>query len=220
MGLRELDSRPKVEMQKRYSEESDDQLLTMCEDGDSEAFGELALRYQPMAFNAARFILKNEHEAEEQVQQSLVKAFEHINQFRGSAKFSTWLVRIVVNQCLMRLRHFRRAKHVSLEYLSFERETVTFELRDPRRSPEMELQGSETAEILWREIRRIPPLLRNVFWLRDVEQRPMPDVAQLLGISVHAAKSRLLRARAELRIRLHGKLCHSGGNMNSWVRGN
>jgi RNA polymerase sigma-70 factor (ECF subfamily) len=189
-----------------YSEKTDDELLTLCEGGDTEAFGELARRYQSMAIHAARFILRNEDEAEEQVQESLAKAYQHIAHFRRNAKFSTWLVRIVVNQCLMRLRHFRRATFVSLEYLTFGSETVSFEPPDRRNSPEIELQRAQTAEVLQREIRRIPPLLRNVFVLRDVEQKPMRDVARDLGISVHAAKSRLLRARAELRLRLQRSL--------------
>lgn len=205
-------------MQNRdYSENTDEELLVLCEAGESEAFGELARRYQPMAFHAARFILKNEHEAEEQVQESLAKAYQHIHSFQRNAKFSTWLVRIVVNQCLMRLRRFRPAKFVSLEYLSADNETVTLELRDQRQSPEMQLQGAETAEVLQREIRRIPPLLRTVFVLRDVEQKSMPDVARTLGISIHAAKSRLLRARAELRVRLRNKVSLAGSNSDRLI---
>jgi len=179
----------------------------MCEHGEQDAFGELAQRYQPMAFNAAHLILKNHHEAEEQVQQSFVKAYENMDRFRRDSKFSTWLVRIVVNECLMRLRHFRRSKLVSLECMSSAGESITFELCDRCRSPEMEMQSAERVEILRREIRRIPPLLRNVFLLREIEQKPMPDVAETLGISVYAAKSRLLRARAELKSRLERQLC-------------
>lgn len=206
-------------MQNRiYSEETDDGLLALCGRGETDAFGELARRYQSMAFSAAHLILKNHDEAEEQVQQSFVKAYEHMDSFRRDAKFSTWLVRIVVNQCLMRMRHFRRSKLVSLECMSSEAERVIFEPRDQRRSPEMELQRAETAELLRREIRRIPPLLRDVFVLRDVEQKPMPDVAQALGISVHAAKSRLLRARAELRIRLQGHISYLRRPADSLLR--
>jgi RNA polymerase sigma-70 factor (ECF subfamily) len=198
-------------MQNRvYSESTDEELLALCEGGEPEAFGELTRRYQPMAFNAAHVILKNHDEAEEQVQQSFVKAYEHMDRFRRDAKFSTWLVRIVVNQCLMRLRHFKRSKLVSLEYMSSGAERIAMEPRAQGWSPETEMQRAETAAILRREICRIPPLLRNVFLLRDIEERPMPDVAQALGISVYAAKSRLLRARAELKIRLQRQLCYTG----------
>ncbi len=131
--------------------------------------------------------------------------------FRGEAKFSTWLTRIVVNQCLMRLRQLRRAKLFHLEEaIGAPEDNLTLELRDFRRSPEQELGQEQVAVVLQEEIRRTPPLLRNVFLLRDVEQRPMPEVAEKLGISVAAAKSRLLRARAELRVRLQ-KHCGSTG---------
>jgi RNA polymerase sigma-70 factor (ECF subfamily) len=79
---------------------------------------------------------------------------------------------------------------------------LTFELKDFRQGPEQQLGQTEIAKVLQHEIRRTPPLLRNVFLLRDVEHRPMPEVAERLGISVAAAKSRLLRARAELRERM------------------
>lgn len=185
-----------------YSEQVDDQLLAMFEEGDPDAFGELARRYQSIAFYTAHCILKNEEDAEEQVQQALLKAFQHISQFRRDAKFSTWLLRIVVNQCLMHLRRIRRAKVVSLECLSCEKEAVTFDPTDHRLSPEMESQGAEIARVLQREIFRIPPLLRKVFLLRDVDERPIPEIARSLGISISATKSRLVRARAELRDRL------------------
>jgi RNA polymerase sigma-70 factor (ECF subfamily) len=190
-----------------YSQKIDDQLLTLIEGGDSEAFGELARRYRPLAFYTAHGILKNEEDAEEQVQQALLKAFQHVGQFRRDAKFSTWLLRMVVNQCLMHLRRLRRAKLVSLECLSCEKEIVTFDPTDQRLSPEMESQGAEIARVLRREIFRIPPLLRNVFLLRDVDERPIPEIARSLGISVSAAKSRLVRARAELRERLQPQMC-------------
>ena len=181
----------------------------MLEEGDAEAFGELARRYQGLAFSAARGILKNEHEAEEQVQQALLRAFQHIRQFRRDAKFSTWLLRIVVNQCLMHLRHVRRAKLLSLECLSKGKELARFDPRDQRLTPEMETQEAEIASVVQREIFRIPPLLRNVFVLRDVEHRSMPEIAESLGISVNAAKSRLMRARAELRNRLRPHIFYS-----------
>jgi RNA polymerase sigma-70 factor (ECF subfamily) len=87
-------------------------------------------------------------------------------------------------------------------------EVVTLELKDQRRSPEQSLGQTQVSEVLQAEIQRIPPLLRHVFLLRDVQQKPMPEVAELLGISVAAAKSRLLRARSELRNRMkrhHGQ---------------
>ena len=79
---------------------------------------------------------------------------------------------------------------------------MNLDLKDARQTPEQALGRAEVADVLYEEIRRTPPLLRHVFLLRDVEQRPMSEVAERLGISVAAAKSRLLRARAELRSRM------------------
>ena len=103
---------------------------------------------------------------------------------------------------LMRLRQTRRAKFLYLDDTMIGEEVGTLELPSADMTPEQKLGKQEVAQVLQKEIGRIPPLLRNVFMLRDVQQLPMPDVAERLGISVAAAKSRLLRARMELRERL------------------
>ncbi len=90
-------------------------------------------------------------------------------------------------------------------------EFANFELRDGRNTPEDGMGESEVQNVLFQEIRRTPPLLRNVFLLRDVQQLPMPKVAEVLGISVAAAKSRLLRARSELRSRM-SRHCNRSGS--------
>lgn len=180
----------------------DDQLVTSAQRGDDNAFAELIRRHRSSCTKLALSILRDRQDAEDEVQNSMWKAFEHIGQFQQDAKFSTWLTRIVVNQCLMRLRQARRAKFLYIDDTQVGDEIVTLELPDRGRGPENELGRSEVAAILQQEIQRIPPLLRNVFMLRDMQQMPMPDVASKLGISVAAAKSRLLRARLELRNRL------------------
>lgn len=182
---------------------TDGELVQLCQTGDQEAFAELMGRHEITAMKVAFSILRDKSDAEDEVQNAFWKAYEHIGQFNQEAKFSTWLTRIVVNQCLMRLRQMRRAKFLYLEdAVASGEENITLELRDSRSSAEQDLGREEVAEVLREEIRRTPPLLRNVFLLRDVEQRPMPEVAEKLGISVAAAKSRLLRARLELRNRM------------------
>lgn len=189
-----------------YTEEPDCQLVRMCQGGDHEAFAELMRRHQSTAYKLGLSILREKLDAEDEVQNSFWKAFEHINQFQQHAKFSTWLTRIVVNQCLMRLRQSRQAKFYYLDDTQVGEDVVTLDLPDRRQTPEQELGQTEVAQVLNDEICRIPPLLRHVFMLRDVQQLSMPDVAEMLGISVAAAKSRLLRARSELRVRMqrHG----------------
>ena len=102
----------------------------------------------------------------------------------------------------MKLRRSRRARYTYIDDVVVGEEIVSLDLKDTRENPEQELGRSEISTALYQEIRRTPPLLRNVFLLREVQQRPMPEVAEELGISVAAAKSRLLRARAELRSRM------------------
>jgi RNA polymerase sigma-70 factor (ECF subfamily) len=199
-----MDSQHKLRIQKTisYLDVADQKLVELCQHGDNTAFAELMKRHQTAASKLAFSILRDKADAEDEVQNAFWKAYEHINQFQQDAKFSTWLTRIVVNQCLMRLRQTRRARFYFLDDAALGPDTVQLDLPDKQRSPEQELGRTEVAQVLREEIKRIPPLLRNVFMMRDVQRRPMTEVAQKLGISVAAAKSRLLRARAELRQRM------------------
>lgn len=205
-----MDSKKTQQMQNRseppnkaeHREIADDNLVRMCQAGDNGAFDELMRRHQTAVMKIALSIVRDTQDAEDEVQNAFWKAYQHINQFQQDAKFSTWLTRIVVNQCLMRLRKARRAKFAYLDEVQPGEEMGPFELRDMRQSPEESLGQSEMSQVLDREIGRTPPLLRKVFLLRDVQERPMTEVAKDLGISVAAAKSRLLRARAELCNRL------------------
>ncbi len=180
----------------------DDQLVVMAQAGDNVAFTELVERHQPTCKRLALSILRDQSDAEDEVQNALWKAYEHLGQFQQDAKFSTWLSRIVVNQCLMRLRKDRRAKFLYLDEGVAGEEVMTLDLPDVAETPEEALAHLEIGHVLKTEINRIPPMLRDVFMLRDVEELPMPDVASRLGITIAAAKSRLLRARLELRERM------------------
>jgi len=188
----------------------DEELVVMAQGGDDTAFAELIQRHHSSNFKLALSILRDWQDAEDEVQNASWKAFQHINQFQRDAKFTTWMTRIVVNQCLMRIRQSRRANLFYLEDAKIGEEQGALELRDGRQTPEEELGEKEVSTVLTSEIRRIPPLLRSVFLLREIEQLPMPDVARRLGISVAAAKSRLLRARIELRARLARHQGHLG----------
>jgi RNA polymerase sigma-70 factor, ECF subfamily len=179
----------------------DDELVLLAQQGDNAAFSKLVERHYNSSVKLALSILRDREDAEDEVQNACWKAYTNINRFQGDAKFSTWLTRIVVNQCLMRLRNKRRQKLVYVEDVISE-DARALELPSTGETPEVELGKTEVAQVLQNEISRIPPLLRHVFLLRDVQELPMDDVAGRLGISVAAAKSRLLRARQELRSRL------------------
>jgi RNA polymerase sigma-70 factor, ECF subfamily len=186
---------------------SDEELVYRAQNGDNTAFEELIERHQGSCKKVAFSILRDKLDAEDEVQNACWKAYEHLAQFQRDARFSTWLSRIVVNQCLMRLRKDRRARFLYLDEGLAGEEIATLELADQTLSPEGDLGRTEVGRVLQEEIRRIPPLLREVFLLREVQELPMPRVAKTLGITVAAAKSRLLRARLELRGRL---LRHTG----------
>ena len=171
---------------------SDEELVILAQSGAGEAFGELVYRHRPMAVRLAATILRNPTDAEDEAQSALTKAFEHIGRFERGCRFTTWLTRIVVNHCLMRMRQARRRRNVSLDCA-----------HGVAGAPAADaLAVREVRRLLETEVRAIPPLLRRPFELRHVHDLPIVEVAARLGISVPAAKSRLLRARLELRRRL------------------
>lgn len=159
--------------------------------------------------NLAACILRDREEAEDEVQNACWKAFEHLDQFQGESDFSIWLSRIVVNQCLMFMRARRRVRFLHLDAGIPGYQSGTIDLPSWKLDPEGEVGRRQVDEVLKREIRRIPTLLRNVVLLRDVDELPISEVADRLGITVSAAKSRLLRARLELRQRV---LRHCGSS--------
>lgn len=175
-------------------------LLAGARGGDLQSFGELIERYRAACMKRAILILRNYSDAEDEVQNAFWKALQRLDQYRGEGPFGAWLGRIVENQCLMRLRDERSARSICLDQSS--ESSVGVELVYQFASPEDQLGTEEVISLLRREIRRIPPLLRHVMVLHDLDQLPINDVAYQLGVSVPAAKSRLIRARGELRSRI------------------
>ena len=179
---------------------NDEELLQLALLGDRAAFDGLIQKHYHMCLRRAGFMLRNRADAEEEVQNACWRAFERLGQYRGEGTFGAWLRRIVENQCLMRIREERKSSYLHLD--ESRDSNVRLELVAQRDSPEDELGEQQVVKLIRREISLIPPLLRNVMLLRDVEQLSMRDVASRLGLSVPAAKSRLMRARMELRQRL------------------
>ena len=178
------------------------ELVSLARSGDQGAFAELVRRSQKACFKLAVSVLRDPHAAEDEVQNAYWNAWRHIDGFQGDSKFSTWMTRIVMNQCLMRLREARRARVVYLEELSGGEDRPAFEIADRGLDPEQELSRKQVLEVLQREMRRVPPLLRSVLLSRHVDGLDNEEAARRLGISVAAAKSRLLRAHQELRRRM------------------
>jgi RNA polymerase sigma-70 factor (ECF subfamily) len=175
-------------------------LIEAAKNGDTDAFGELVERHRKSCLKRATTMVRNRSDAEDEVQAAFWKAFQRLDQFRAEGSFAAWLGRIVENQCLMRIRESRNAR---FEYLDESSDAnLRIELVGQSANPEDQVGKEEVVQLLRREVSRIPPLLRHVMLLRDLDQMPMPDVAGRLGLSIPAAKSRLMRARTELRSRI------------------
>lgn len=186
------------------------ELVASAQAGDEAAFQELVRRHYDRAYKQALSILRDEAEAHDEVQNAFLKIWKNLGQFQGNSKLSTWIGRIVVNQCLMRLRQLRRARLVYLEDTVDGDVAAKMDLPDPCQTPESAAGSAEVKHLVHREIRRIPGLLRTVFVRHYLDGVPLQQVADELNLSLGATKSRLLRARAELRDRL-SKHCGAMG---------
>ena len=178
-------------------------LVERVRGGEVSAYDALVRKYERQLFRIAQHITQNREDAEDVMQDAFLKAYEKLDQFQGNSKFYTWLVRIAVNESLMRLRKRRTGKMVSIdEDLETEEGTVPRDLADWAPDPEQNYNQAELAEILRKTIQGLPHGFRVVFVLRDVEGLSTEETAETLGLSVPAVKSRLLRARLQLRERL------------------
>jgi len=179
-------------------------LVEAAKGGDVQAFEQLIKKYDRNVFRIAQHITQNREDAEDVVQDAFLKAYENLEQFQGHSKFYTWLVRIAVNESLMKLRKRRTGKMVSIdEDIQTEEGSMPREIADWSPTPEQNYRQSELAEILKKTINGLPPGFRTVFVLRDVEGLSTEETAEMLSLSVPAVKSRLLRARLQLRERLN-----------------
>ena len=191
-------------IQKKAGEDTSElALVQAAKKGDLEAFSELVKRYDRNVFRIAQHITHNEEDAQDVVQEAFLKAYQNLDQFQGNSKFYTWLVRIAVNEALMKLRRRRTDRTVSIdEDVETDEGTMPREVADWSPNPEQLYGQSELSEILKKTIQGLPPGFRTVFVLRDVEGLSTEETAEMLGLSIPAVKSRLLRARLQLRERL------------------
>jgi len=179
-------------------------LVQAAKRGDDSAFEELVRRYDRNVFRIAQHITQNREDAEDVVQEAFLKAYGNLAQFQEQSKFYTWLVRIAVNEALMKLRRRKPERTVSLdEEIKTEDDSLPREIADWSPNPEQQYNQSELREILSKTIQGLPPGFRTVFVLRDKEGLSTEETAEALGLSIPAVKSRLLRARLQLRERLN-----------------
>ena len=192
-------------IQPKVVEPSDETALVhAAKAGEISAFEELVKRYDRNVFRIAQHITQNREDAEDVVQDAFLKAYQNLANFHEQSKFYTWLVRIAVNEALMRLRRRRPERMVSLdEDIKTEEDSMPREVADWSPNPEQQYNQAELREILTKTIQGLPTSFRTVFVLRDVEGLSTEETAEALDLSIPAVKSRLLRARLQLRERLN-----------------
>ena len=176
-------------------EKSDLDVIEQVLRGDTALFELLMRRYNERVYRAARSILRDDHEAEDVMQQAYVNAFTHLRQFNGSARFPTWLTRIAINEALARIRHQGR-------YETFNDELPNvgpLAPQNPSENPERHAFTGELRALLEWAIDALPNGMREVFVLREVEGLNTAEVAECLDVSEDVVKTRLSRGRAALR---------------------
>ena len=195
-----------------------DALVAQAKAGDQNAFAELVNRYERKIYRLAKNITRNDEDAEDVLQDAFLKAYTHLDNFKGDSKFYTWIVRIAVNEALMRLRKRKNDRSVPLdEPVELGEETVQREIAVWEDNPEQQYSQEEWRRILDEAVDSLKPDFRTVFVLRDIEELSTEETAETLGISVPAVKSRLLRARLALRERLTRQFKRKGENLLGYL---
>ena len=191
-----------------YPQASEEQLLSEARSGNRQAFGELCLRYSGMLRQKIFQIVRNREDTEDVLQETLLRAYRHLDTFRGTCRVSTWMMRIGINTALMLLRKRRSLPEVISEKVSEDGQQFEFpEFRDPGLDPEQRYITDQTLHKLHAAMQRLPPRTRSLMDLYYGKERRLKDAAETLGISVATAKSRILRARHQLRRSLKRNVC-------------
>jgi len=162
----------------------------------------------------AQGVTHNREEAEDAVQEAFLKAYQRLDQFQESAKFSTWLIRIVLNEALMKLRKQRTAREESVDRdFQSDSDILPMDVADWSPNPQELYSAMEFREILLKCLLTLQPTLRIVFVLRDIEELSTNETGEALGLSDVAVKARLFRARLQLREQLSGYFKTSEGEL-------
>ena len=183
---------------------NDDFLVSAARSGDTSAFAELYERHSRKVLPRIYRITKNREDAEDAFQDAVMRAFLHVKSFEGRSNFTSWLTRIAINSAFMALRKKRRGE-ISIDAMGDDNESSrSWELVDHSESPEASYARRESQQLLRNAIERLPGIFREVVELQHAREYSTTQVANELGISLSAAKSRLMRARRTVRRRLSG----------------
>jgi len=182
---------------------SDEEVVARVLAGETAMFEIVMRRHNQLLYRVARSVLRNDGEAEDVMQDAYVRAYEHLDQFAGRARFSTWLTRIAVHEALARQR--RGNRYQELDSMSDREGDPMDRLATLAPDPEQQASNSETRRLLEEAVEKLPDAYRTIFMLRDVEEMSTSDTAHVLDISEENVKVRLHRARALLRKSLYAR---------------
>jgi len=179
---------------------AEQKLVSAARRGESTAFAALCEQYSRKLVRAAFRVTRNHEDAEDAVQDALLNAFLHVEDFDGRSSFATWLTRIAINSALMILRKRRSALEMATKSIEdLGTRGAAQRLSDRGQNQEHDYAAMEEKIILNQAIQRLRPNLRQIITLQHLQERPMREAAELVGISVGTAKARLFHAKAALR---------------------
>jgi RNA polymerase sigma-70 factor, ECF subfamily len=186
----------------KYSDMPEVDVITMAKDGDIDAFNYLIQKYNNTIYNFSFKICRNEEKAKMTLQDTLINTYKFLKSYDGKSKFTTWLYKIVSNNCLMMARSNKNKHTVSIDEDDFKIEVLDFNASGINENPSKKLLNDELKSKLDIAIKNLPEKYRLVFLLRDIEDLSIEETGKILNLTVPVVKTRLHRARIFLRNQL------------------
>lgn len=196
-------------------EEWEKRWIQSAQKGDSESFERIVIAYQQRIFNLAYRLLGDKEEAEDLTQEVFLNVYKHLPSFRGDAQFSTWIYQVALNHCRNRFKYLKRRFHQSTESLDDPLQggegDLERELPDEADIPEEALHRRQVQRLVQRAVQLLRPDYREIIVLRDIQELSYQEISEVLGLPEGTIKSRLHRARWELKELLAGLGIHRSG---------
>lgn len=196
----EKDNRRKGSVSRGGGADEDGGLIVRVKKGDYSAFETLVRKYENRVYNHCYKFLNNQEDAEDILQETFLQVYKSLDTFRGEAAFTTWMLKIATNNCLMKLRKKKKMNVISIDKpIDFEGSQMPREIEDWSRNPSIQYGNDEIGALLDKAIAQLPEDKRIVLVLKDVEGFSNIEISKMLGVSVAAVKSRLHRSRLFIR---------------------
>jgi len=194
-------------------------LINRFLEGDEEAFGRLVVKYQNKIHNLCFRVVGDQHEAEDMAQEVFMTAHKALKDFRGDSLFSTWIYRVAVNHCKNRIKFLGRRKYYQNLSMDQPQELgdgeVTIEMEDDSPDPEDMMESQQVQDLVQAAIETLDPDHRTVIVLRDIQELSYEEIAEIVGIRVGTVKSRIHRARNDLKVKLENLIKLAGKGQNN-----